>query len=100
MPILNQLSFAIGRYEDRMMIEVRSPLELKSDPEGGRQLMFWVLGAMSTPQLSTLTGENELTLRDAADRIQPHITFSHNQLWVHDLAQPLEPLLALPAPAA
>ena len=45
--MLNRLSFDVKRPEHRIMIEVRSPLEIEADPEGGWQLIFWVLDAFN-----------------------------------------------------
>ncbi len=47
MPILNQLSFEKGRSKDRAIIEVRAPLEVKGNPQGGWQLILWVLEAFN-----------------------------------------------------
>jgi hypothetical protein len=44
-PILNKLSFQMGRSEDRMMIKVRAPLEVKVDPQGGWEVVFWLFDA-------------------------------------------------------
>lgn len=129
MPMVNQLSLIKESLEDRMMIEVGSPLELKACPEGGWELLFWILDAFNftTPframlaeiadtlgqdpqndlrlpayeagedfvegtlqfgaerlrvyyeySLSylVLKSDNEAALRQAADRIQPHVTIA------------------------
>jgi hypothetical protein len=47
MPTLNQLSLHRGSAEYQAMIEVRAPLEIQADPQGGWQLMFWVLDAFN-----------------------------------------------------
>ena len=63
MPILNQLSFAKGRSEDHSMIEVRGPLEIKADSQGGWQLVFWVFEAFN------FTTPFRVMLADIADAL-------------------------------
>jgi hypothetical protein len=47
MPALNQLSLHKGSAEYGAMIELRSPLKIVADPQGGWQLTFWVLDAFN-----------------------------------------------------
>jgi hypothetical protein len=41
MPTLNQLSFPMERSDSYAMIELRSPLKIEPDPQGGWQLILW-----------------------------------------------------------
>ena len=54
------------------MIEVRAPLEIKADPQGGWQLIFWVLDAFNftTPFRAMLADVAEALGQDPRNDLQ------------------------------
>jgi hypothetical protein len=70
--MLNRLPLDVKRPEHRIMIEVRSPLEIKAEPNGGWDLMFWVLDAFNyaTPFRTMLAEIAQALGQDAQSDLQ------------------------------